>query len=90
VFRPNPAGGFVHIFGAAAYLDDDRLIRRTTRRKLTRQRLERIADVYGAAREGQHTDAIMRKFNVGERQALRYIAAARHEGFIKPDDRRLR
>ncbi len=90
VFRPNPAGGFVHIFGAGAYRDDLKLIRQTTRHKLTRQRLERIADVYGAAREGQRTDAVVRKFNVGERQALRYIAAARQEGLIKPDDRRLR
>jgi len=90
VFRPNPNGGSLHIFGRGAYNDDLKTIRATTRHKLTRQRLERIADVYGAALEGGRIDAVMRKFNVGERQAARYIAAAREEGLIKPDDRRIR
>ena len=58
--------------------------RATTRRhKITPEFLSRVAEIHQGASEGGRLAAVKAAFVVNERQALRYIAAARKEGLIK-------
>lgn len=54
----------------------------TTRRKITPEFLSRVAAMHQAAPEGERLAAVKAAFMVNERQALRYIAAARKKGLI--------
>ena len=54
----------------------------TTRRKITPEFLSRVAAMHQAAPEGERLAAVKAAFTVNERQALRYIAAARKKGLI--------
>jgi len=86
VFTPNPAGGpdsWMLRVGRGSYHQDRKHVERaTTRRKLTPEFLERVSEIHNAAPEGGRLEAVKAAFNVLERQALRYIAAARQKGFI--------
>jgi hypothetical protein len=50
--------------------------------KITPEFLEKVAKVHVNAREGQRLAAVQTEFQVEERQALRYIAAAREARLI--------
>lgn len=58
------------------------LDRAASRRKLTPDRLEKIAQVYNDAPAGARTAAVRAAFTVSERQALRYTKLAREKGLI--------
>jgi hypothetical protein len=55
----------------------------TTRRKITPEFLSRVAEIHQAVPEGERVAAVKAAFMVDDRQALRYIAAARKKGLIK-------
>lgn len=55
----------------------------TSRRKITPEFLSRVAEIHQRAPEGERIAAVKAAFTVNDRQALRYIAAARKEGLIK-------
>lgn len=75
------AGGqFVHRLSYRA--DRKRVERIKTRRKVTPELLQRVAEVHNQATEGQRIEAVKAAFSVAERQALRYIAEARKERLI--------
>jgi hypothetical protein len=54
----------------------------THRRRITPELLERVAKVCATAREGAQMEAVKAAFQVGDRQAWRYIAGARKAGLI--------
>jgi hypothetical protein len=60
---------------------------KASRRKITPKFLSRVAEIHQAAPEGGRLAAVKVAFMVNERQALRYIAAARKEGWLPPRDR---
>jgi hypothetical protein len=58
-----------------------RSARQAARRKLTPERLAKVAEVYRET-EGNKLDAIGTEFGVSERTAARYVAEARKEGLL--------
>jgi hypothetical protein len=60
---------------------------KASRRKITPEFLSRVAEIHRAAPEGGRLAAVKVAFMVNERQALRYIAAARKKGWLPPRDR---
>jgi len=78
VLMPNPDGGYELTRQAGLRAIE----RATTRRKITRELLERVAKVHNDAPEGSRIEAVKAAFSVADRQALRYIAQARKEGLI--------
>ncbi|RAV00669.1 hypothetical protein DQP58_00060 [Mycobacterium colombiense] len=60
--------------------------RATSRRRLTPDLLRKVAETHQSAPAGERVAAVRGAFQVKERQALRYIAAAREKGFIDGND----
>jgi hypothetical protein len=58
-----------------------RSARQAARRKLTPERLAKVAEVYRVT-EGSKLDAIRTEFSVSERTAARYVAEARKQGLL--------
>lgn len=83
VFTPNPAGGWVLRVGRGSYRQDRKHVEQAARRrKMTPELLAKVAKVHTAAPEGARLDAVQAAFQVQERQALRYISAAKEKGLI--------
>jgi hypothetical protein len=82
---PNPSGSGVMVtVGPGSYLQDREHVERAMRRRRVTPQLKReVAAVHAAAPERGRMAAVIRAFGVSERQALRYIAAAKRDGFIK-------
>ncbi|WP_156738115.1 hypothetical protein [Mycobacterium scrofulaceum] len=79
---PDPEGGHE----AAHRVVRKVLNHATSRRRLTPDLLRRIAQTYNNAPAGDRAEAIAVAFGVSNRQAWRYIAAAKEKGFIDGDD----
>ena len=90
VFRPNPAGpGWVQIVGSASFRRDRKTVEQAAkRRKITREFLERVAEVHRNAPAGERLQAVIEAFPTfngsppSQRQALRYIRQAREKELI--------
>lgn len=85
VFMPNPAapGQWMLRVGPGSYHQDRKRVEQAARRrKVTPGLLEKVAKVHTTAREGERLEAVRAAFQVGERQALRYLRAAKEEGLI--------
>jgi hypothetical protein len=84
VFAPNPAGGWVRKVGRGTLGADRKHVERAaTRRKVTPQFLKQVAEIYNGAAAGGRFEAVRAAFpDIEERQAHRYIAAARTKGFL--------
>jgi hypothetical protein len=83
VFRANPAGGYVRIWGPASFLRDRKEVERAgTHRRVTPEFLDRVASIHKATPTAR-VDAVAAAFKVSDRQAKRYIKAAREEGLIE-------
>jgi transposase len=65
-------------------LRDIRRIRPGRPRKMTRERLQRIADVYRQHVDGRPTDAVAKAFGVSPRTAARHVGQARDAGLLPP------
>lgn len=83
VFAPNPDGGYVRVFRAAGDQHNRAGVRRASnRRRITPDVLARVAEIYSSAPERGRTRAVQSELNCQERQAFRYIRAARDAGLI--------
>ena len=84
VFRANPAGGgYLRIWGPASFLPDRKEVERAgTHRRVTPELLKQVASIHKATPTAR-VDAIAAAFKVSDRQAKRYIKAAREEGLIE-------
>jgi hypothetical protein len=84
VFTRNAAGRVMRKLGPLPYQQDRERVKEATGRRsaLTPEFLGRVADLYNGADGGARVAAITAAFRVHERQAYRYIAAARAKGLI--------
>jgi len=57
--------------------------RASSRRRLTPEFLVQVAEVHQGAPEGGRTDAVKAAFDINDRKAYRWIAAARKGGLVK-------
>ncbi len=85
VYRPNPTGnGWRLVRGSGPRTADRREVEKaTSRRKLTPELLAEVAGVWLATDKGYRLAAVRERVGVAERQALRYVAAAREKGLIE-------
>ncbi|MGA5543516.1 hypothetical protein ACPCIR_16805 [Mycobacterium sp. NPDC051198] len=73
----------VHTWGRSSFATDRKSVEAVSkRRKLTPELLQRIAEIHRSVPTAR-VDAVMAAFGVSERQAKRYIAAAREKGMIE-------
>lgn len=73
----------VHTWGRSSFASDRKSVEAVSkRRKLTPELLQCAAEIHRSVPTAR-VDAVMAAFGVSERQAKRYIAAAREEGRIK-------
>jgi hypothetical protein len=82
VWRENAPGKYARTWSRSSFRTDRKHVEHATkRRKLTPEFLERVADIHKATPTAR-VDAVMAAFGVSERQAKRYVAAAREKGLI--------
>jgi hypothetical protein len=90
-YARGPDGAIEHLInwpGSPAYRRDRKRVEQAGSRRqvITAQLLSRVAQVHQGAPEGGRLAAVESAFNVQERQALRYIAAAKKAGLIDGND----
>lgn len=89
VFRENPDGGWVHTRGSDSLFRRDRkAVEKAvsqSRRKMTDEFKQQIADVYNGAPAGTRIAAIKAAFGVEQRQAIRYKQAAQEARLISDE-----
>lgn len=87
VYRPNPDGGWVHERGSeSSFLRDRRTVNDAAsdrRKKMDGEFLQKVADVHNEAPPRTKIRSVMHEFVVSQRQAKRYIEAAREKGLIR-------
>ncbi|TMS50964.1 hypothetical protein E0T84_21475 [Mycobacterium sp. DBP42] len=82
VYRSNPNGGYVRTWGPASFLRDRKETERAGRhRKMTPELLSQVAEVHKATPTARIA-AVEAAFGISERQAKRYIKAAREAGLL--------
>lgn len=83
-WEPTSRGSWSQALPDADYRAKERSVRsarRAVRRKLTPERMAKVAEVYRTA-EGNKLAAIQAEFEVSERTAARYVTAARETGLL--------